>query len=175
MIPVNCFSSYTVSSTLPFISSYVYTIHHLMHFYLTSLIYAPLVPIFVSFNLFYPIITITATVEDIVTRGGSCLIPVFALGRAQELLLILDEYWQVIVLYCSELDWIELNWIELNWIELNWIELNWIELDWIELDWFGLDCSVAYCVVLYCIVLYCIVLYCIVLYCITFIIYRTLW
>ena len=38
---------------------------------------------------------ITATVEDIVTRGGSCLIPVFALGRAQELLLILDEYWQV--------------------------------------------------------------------------------
>ena len=36
----------------------------------------------------------TATVEDIVTRGGSCLIPVFALGRAQELLLILDEYWQ---------------------------------------------------------------------------------
>ena len=39
--------------------------------------------------------TTTATVEDIVTRGGSCLIPVFALGRAQELLLILDEYWQV--------------------------------------------------------------------------------
>ena len=30
-------------------------------------------------------------VED---RGGSCLIPVFALGRAQELLLILDEYWE---------------------------------------------------------------------------------
>ena len=27
------------------------------------------------------------------TRGGRCLIPVFALGRAQELLLILDEYW----------------------------------------------------------------------------------
>jgi cleavage and polyadenylation specificity factor subunit 3 len=36
----------------------------------------------------------TSTVEDVVTRGGSCLIPVFALGRAQELLLILDEYWQ---------------------------------------------------------------------------------
>jgi cleavage and polyadenylation specificity factor subunit 3 len=50
-------------------------------------------------------------VNDIVTRGGRCLIPVFALGRAQELLLILgiisflyqlnilfflfmlDEYW----------------------------------------------------------------------------------
>lgn len=36
----------------------------------------------------------TGTVERIVTRGGKCLIPVFALGRAQELLLILDEYWQ---------------------------------------------------------------------------------
>jgi cleavage and polyadenylation specificity factor subunit 3 len=36
----------------------------------------------------------TSTVHDIVQRGGRCLIPVFALGRAQELLLILDEYWQ---------------------------------------------------------------------------------
>ena len=35
----------------------------------------------------------TSTIHDIVTRGGRCLIPVFALGRAQELLLILDEYW----------------------------------------------------------------------------------
>lgn len=35
----------------------------------------------------------TSTVSDIVLRGGRCLIPVFALGRAQELLLILDEYW----------------------------------------------------------------------------------
>ena len=35
----------------------------------------------------------TRLVRDIVTRGGKCLIPVFALGRAQELLLILDEYW----------------------------------------------------------------------------------
>jgi len=35
----------------------------------------------------------TSTVERVVTRGGRCLIPVFALGRAQELLLILDEYW----------------------------------------------------------------------------------
>ena len=32
------------------------------------------------------------TVHDIVTRGGRCLIPVFALGRAQELLLILGMY-----------------------------------------------------------------------------------
>ncbi|XP_044745051.1 cleavage and polyadenylation specificity factor 73 [Coccinella septempunctata] len=35
----------------------------------------------------------TNLVHDIVNRGGRCLIPVFALGRAQELLLILDEYW----------------------------------------------------------------------------------
>uniref|UniRef100_A0A8C7IW79 Cleavage and polyadenylation specificity factor subunit 3 n=1 Tax=Oncorhynchus kisutch TaxID=8019 RepID=A0A8C7IW79_ONCKI len=34
------------------------------------------------------------TIHDIVNREGRCLIPVFALGRAQELLLILDEYWQ---------------------------------------------------------------------------------
>jgi len=30
-------------------------------------------------------------VNDIVNRGGRCLIPVFALGRAQELLLILGK------------------------------------------------------------------------------------
>lgn len=36
----------------------------------------------------------TNTIHDIVSRGGRCLLPVFALGRAQELLLILDEYWQ---------------------------------------------------------------------------------
>lgn len=36
----------------------------------------------------------TDLVHEIVGRGGRCLIPVFALGRAQELLLILDEYWQ---------------------------------------------------------------------------------
>jgi len=35
----------------------------------------------------------TSTVFSTVTKGGRCLIPVFALGRAQELLLILDEYW----------------------------------------------------------------------------------
>ncbi|ORX58037.1 Metallo-hydrolase/oxidoreductase [Hesseltinella vesiculosa] len=35
----------------------------------------------------------TSLVHDIVGRGGRCLMPVFALGRAQELLLILDEYW----------------------------------------------------------------------------------
>ncbi|CAB9529774.1 Endoribonuclease YSH1 [Seminavis robusta] len=34
------------------------------------------------------------TVDRVVSRNGRCLIPVFALGRAQELLLILDEYWQ---------------------------------------------------------------------------------
>ncbi|MDP2439747.1 MAG: MBL fold metallo-hydrolase, partial [archaeon] len=36
----------------------------------------------------------TSAVSDIVNRGGKCLIPVFALGRAQELLLILDEHWE---------------------------------------------------------------------------------
>lgn len=35
-----------------------------------------------------------ALIHDIVGRGGRCLMPVFALGRAQELLLILDEYWE---------------------------------------------------------------------------------
>jgi len=35
----------------------------------------------------------TKAVSDVVERGGRCLLPVFALGRAQELLLILDEYW----------------------------------------------------------------------------------
>lgn len=33
------------------------------------------------------------TVEKIVRRGGKCLLPVFVLGRAQELLLMLDNYW----------------------------------------------------------------------------------
>lgn len=32
-------------------------------------------------------------VTNILNRGGRALLPVFALGRAQELLLILDEYW----------------------------------------------------------------------------------
>lgn len=36
----------------------------------------------------------TACVESIVRRGGRCLIPVFALGRAQELLLILEDHWR---------------------------------------------------------------------------------
>ena len=31
----------------------------------------------------------TGLIHEIVNRGGRCLIPVFALGRAQELLLIL--------------------------------------------------------------------------------------
>jgi len=35
----------------------------------------------------------TALVQSILKRGGRVLLPVFALGRAQELLLILDEYW----------------------------------------------------------------------------------
>nr|ASF90235.1 hypothetical protein SPAR07089 [Bartheletia paradoxa] len=35
----------------------------------------------------------TSAIHKIVARGGRVLMPVFALGRAQELLLILDEYW----------------------------------------------------------------------------------
>ncbi|KAK9144101.1 hypothetical protein Sjap_004004 [Stephania japonica] len=35
----------------------------------------------------------TDVVHSTVSQGGRVLIPVFALGRAQELLLILDEYW----------------------------------------------------------------------------------
>ncbi|KAK4064214.1 uncharacterized protein Triagg1_9010 [Trichoderma aggressivum f. europaeum] len=33
------------------------------------------------------------SITGILNRGGRALLPVFALGRAQELLLILDEYW----------------------------------------------------------------------------------
>lgn len=36
----------------------------------------------------------TSMVHNVVKQGGRCLIPVFALGRAQELLLILDEFWE---------------------------------------------------------------------------------
>ncbi|KAM0752401.1 Endoribonuclease YSH1 [Meredithblackwellia eburnea MCA 4105] len=35
----------------------------------------------------------TTLVQNIIKRGGRVLLPVFALGRAQEILLILDEYW----------------------------------------------------------------------------------
>eukprot|EP00912_Choanoflagellata_sp_UC4_P000830 UC4_evm1s509 len=52
----------------------------------------------------------TGAVQEIVNRGGRCLVPVFALGRAQELLLILDEYWEnhpelqhIPIYYASEL------------------------------------------------------------------------
>jgi hypothetical protein len=34
-----------------------------------------------------------SVVTDVVVGGGKCLIPVFALGRAQELLLMLEEMW----------------------------------------------------------------------------------
>lgn len=36
----------------------------------------------------------TSTIHSIIKRGGRVLIPVFSLGRAQELLLILEEYWE---------------------------------------------------------------------------------
>ncbi|KAI3924529.1 hypothetical protein MKX01_037969 [Papaver californicum] len=35
----------------------------------------------------------TEVIHSTITQGGRVLIPAFALGRAQELLLILDEYW----------------------------------------------------------------------------------
>eukprot|EP00439_Symbiodinium_sp_Y106_P013567 s2957_g1.t4 len=35
----------------------------------------------------------TNSVHQIVRQGGKCLLPVFALGRAQEILLILEDYW----------------------------------------------------------------------------------
>eukprot|EP00929_Paragymnodinium_shiwhaense_P002556 TRINITY_DN102842_c0_g1_i1.p1 TRINITY_DN102842_c0_g1~~TRINITY_DN102842_c0_g1_i1.p1 ORF type:complete len:702 (-),score=125.63 TRINITY_DN102842_c0_g1_i1:59-2164(-) len=37
---------------------------------------------------------LTNSVHQIVKQGGKCLMPVFALGRAQEMLLILDDYWE---------------------------------------------------------------------------------
>lgn len=36
----------------------------------------------------------TSLVHSIIQRGGHVLMPTFALGRAQELLLILEEYWK---------------------------------------------------------------------------------
>jgi len=36
----------------------------------------------------------TNKIHSVLRRGGRCLLPVVALGRAQELLLILDEYWE---------------------------------------------------------------------------------
>ncbi|KAJ4483454.1 beta-lactamase-like protein [Lentinula aciculospora] len=36
----------------------------------------------------------TTLIHSIIRRGGHVLLPQFALGRAQELLLILDEYWK---------------------------------------------------------------------------------
>ncbi|KAK7692612.1 endoribonuclease ysh1 [Cerrena zonata] len=36
----------------------------------------------------------TGLIHSIIRRGGHVLLPTFALGRAQELLLILDEYWK---------------------------------------------------------------------------------
>ncbi|CDK24139.1 unnamed protein product [Kuraishia capsulata CBS 1993] len=49
-------------------------------------------------------------VHATLAQGGRCLLPVFALGRAQEILLILDEYWEthkdlerVPIFYASDL------------------------------------------------------------------------
>lgn len=37
---------------------------------------------------------LTQLIHTVVSKGGRVLLPVFALGRAQEIMLILDEYWQ---------------------------------------------------------------------------------
>lgn len=37
---------------------------------------------------------LTGLIHSTLDKGGKCLLPVFALGRAQEILLILDEYWE---------------------------------------------------------------------------------
>jgi hypothetical protein len=53
-----------------------------------------------NFNSFYCLgftcfmFRFTSMVHEVVSRGGRCLIPVFAVGPAQELMLILDEYWE---------------------------------------------------------------------------------
>ena len=48
------------------------------------------------------------SVHEIVRHGGKCLLPVFALGRAQELVLLLEEYWdqnpelhKIPIFYCT--------------------------------------------------------------------------
>lgn len=50
----------------------------------------------------------TQSVHEVVKQGGKCLLPVFALGRAQELLLLLEEFWdknpeiqKVPIFYCT--------------------------------------------------------------------------
>lgn len=37
---------------------------------------------------------LTSLIHSTINKGGRCLLPVFSLGRAQEILLILDEYWE---------------------------------------------------------------------------------
>jgi Cft2 family RNA processing exonuclease len=44
-------------------------------------------------DVLYAIVMLTQ-VHQAVTSGGKVLIPVFAVGRAQELLLLLDEFWE---------------------------------------------------------------------------------
>lgn len=61
------------------------------------------------------IYSFTSMVHEVVSRGGRCLIPVFAVGPAQELMLILDEYWEAhpelseIPIYCKYKRWMDSN------------------------------------------------------------------
>ena len=42
----------------------------------------------------FPNCRIVFQIHDCVDRGGKVLIPVFALGRAQELCILLETYWE---------------------------------------------------------------------------------
>jgi integrator complex subunit 11 len=54
-------------------------------------------------------------VHDCVDKGGKVLIPVFALGRAQELCILLETYWErmnlkvTIKQLCSQIKFLELS------------------------------------------------------------------
>ena len=79
----------------------------------------------------------TTLVQEIVNRGGRCLIPVFALGRAQELMLILDEYWtthpelhDIPIYYASSLAKRCMSVYQVNLISVTFIEMFWCSLLW---------------------------------------------
>jgi hypothetical protein len=45
-------------------------------------------------QIFFKKTLFTDNVHEIIRNGGKCLLPVMALGRAEELLIILEEYWK---------------------------------------------------------------------------------
>ena len=69
----------------------IYNIYIYIYIYINIYIQnAFIIYIYIYINIY----RFRTTVSETVLQGGNCLIPVFALGRAQELLLILDEHWQ---------------------------------------------------------------------------------